>query len=72
MWHDQIIAGILNSKALYEYKTNRMSCKHTRDRNQDTYKKVNCSDKNNIERPPYVTINSVKMINLHAMLTKYT
>ena len=25
MWHDQIIAGILNSKVLYEYYPNRMS-----------------------------------------------
>ena len=45
MWHDQIIAEILNSKVLYEYQTNRMSCKHNRDWKKDTYKKVNCSDK---------------------------
>ena len=31
MWHDQIIAGILNRKVLYEYLTHRMSCKHTRE-----------------------------------------
>ena len=52
MWHDQIIAGILNNKALYEYLTNRMSCKHTRYWKQDTYKKINCSGKKSIERPP--------------------
>ena len=31
MWHYQINAGILNNKALYEYKTRRMSGKYTRD-----------------------------------------
>ena len=38
MWHDQIIAGILNSKVLYEYLTNRMSFKLTRDWNKDIQK----------------------------------
>ena len=52
MWHDQIIAGILNSKVLYEYQTNRMSCKTPEIGKRDTYKKVNCLDKNSIERPP--------------------
>ena len=52
MWHDEIIAGILNRKVLYEYYSNRMSCKHTKDWKNDTYKKVHCSDKNSIESPP--------------------
>ena len=51
MWHDQIIAGILNSKVLYEYLTNRMSL-NTPEIGIRTYKKVNCSDNNGIEGPP--------------------
>ena len=41
MWHDQIIAGFLNSKALYEYLTNGMSCKQTRDWIQEHTKMSN-------------------------------